>query len=256
MKRDEITIFLLVSLVIIIIVIIAVYYIFIDPTDEIPTQPCSKGWCPTNLFTGIKRCSDDPEEKLVPNPIIEVCNPSDRCTNTKTPYAVQLDNSTRSDGQCPDGENCRCLRLSQCASFVTSKFQTFNGNPYLPIDNQRLTIGSTTRSTDRVGRTTDIVTINEPSSEFCAVPLSFINRAIPGCSDLSLTTPQEVSQCMSSGNSCLQGTLAFLWSFPNDPNQSDLMVQPLSCVRDMSCPEGQLAYWSKNQVQCLPVVPS
>lgn len=49
------------------------------------SAPCPTGLCATNIYTGEKRCPSTETDIIMFNPIEEVCNVSNGCTNPTTP---------------------------------------------------------------------------------------------------------------------------------------------------------------------------
>jgi hypothetical protein len=105
---------------------------FVSDANVKAYEICPLGSCPTDRFTGQKRCPKNPNQPIQYNPILEVCNPINACTNQNTPYAVQTDGSVNVAGTC-DKESCRCVNFIQSPSYTQVIFNMTNGNLYSSI---------------------------------------------------------------------------------------------------------------------------
>lgn len=209
---------------------------------------CPPNQCATDLKSGIKRCPQE-GQSMSYNPGIEVCNSATLCDNPLTPFAQRSDKSTDSSGICPlindgytaRGSVCPCLRKAQCADYVTATFNTRNGDPYTTLQGQRIAFFQT------VG--TNPLTLGNAVTDFCQVPIAWLNRAIPGCSNINEVNASTFSSCLQSSNHCLTGTLAII------PQQGiSLLRSPVACVRGTSCQIGLLPVWDDQlgAIVCQP----
>ena len=232
-----------------------------SPDNRIPlTVPCPIGQCATNLFTGYKICPGSTGTAYI-NPEQEVCNSQFVCDNPITPYAVNADGSTNLYGVCEPGVACPCLRVLQCPEYIISAFTTSNGNPYEPLEGQRITFPQISSYTDVSGveSTTPPIQYTNPATIFCAAPLSWMPFSTPGCNFIDVGNNNDISYddvllCMGmisgcsgiTGSPCLQGTLAFLSRDPGSLTQGDIYTTQLACVQGEPCPCGFVAIYDTN----------
>lgn len=232
-----------VSLILIIISWSILAYLSIDSVfvtrDSSVLVTCPTGQCATNLYSGEKRCPD-PSSQVVADTLVEVCSSATICNNNSLPYAVQSDGSTNQDGICEPGVSCRCVANVQCSEYITSYFETVNGNPYVALSGQR-----TIFAQYQDGDTTPIV-LDNPFTQFCTVPYQWLSRSSPGCPD-----GLSVTDCMGGPNGCdgnlynpcLTGTLAFITDNSDNFNLSMVDKTPLACVRGNPPPCGQVSIY-------------
>lgn len=227
--------FALIFLVLIVVVVMSYTTVESYTKNGVPGTTvrfkCAPGQCVTNVSTGEKTCPKDPSTVLTTDPVYEVCNSRFTCENNRTPYAVQSDGSTNSQGLCESGVECRCLPDPQCADYIVSTFSALGGNPYLPLDDQRIVF---TQSTSYVATDLDggnAVIVSEPplrlenaSTQFCTVPSSWRSRLVP--------------------RKCTKGVLAYI---PEDPLKFNYDSTRMGCVpRGVECPEGDVPVWDKR----------
>ena len=120
---------------------IVIYLAIRSPSVNPGTQVlanCPTEQCATNIFSGQKRCPP-PTGTIVADLGLEVCNPPNLCRNRLTPYAIQFDGSTNLQGLCQPGVQCRCVSSPTCANYITTIFETIEGNPYVSVTGQRTT---------------------------------------------------------------------------------------------------------------------
>lgn len=218
-------------------------------------QECPLGACATNIYNGGKRCATVNGTRVAADLEFEVCNTNVLCDNPITPYALQSDGSTAFNGVCEPGVACRCLRQPQCADYILSVFETANGNPYETLVGQRLAFPQSAEYTAPVtGVTSSVppIVYQDPSTTFCAVPIDWLPRTIPGCNFATVMTNQALETCMggplacdgAAFNPCLVGVLAFVPPNFENFNASQISTTPLSCVRGQPCPcDRRLAVW-------------
>ena len=174
---------------------------------------CSEGQCVTNIYNGSKICPQVTNGVLLADPSIEICNSQYLCDNPLTPYALQSDGSTDSNGICQMGVTCRCLRNPQCSSNIISVFTTSNGTVYQSFQEQRITIAQTLVQSNPNATGTFIQSPNfddvNPLINFCTITNSWLNNLSPGiCNDTNYSDPLSVATCQR--NPCIAGTLAFI----------------------------------------------
>jgi hypothetical protein len=230
-------------------------------------QACPIGYCATNIYTGMKRCPQI-DATITANVNYEVCNPATSCTDPTTPYAVQSDGSVKSNGLCPEGTVCPCVREVQCADYITSYFTAFNGDPYIPtLSGTQITflqqnVYDTVTASNQVTQSTQ-PPLMLPSSvnSFCSIPVSWLPFSTPGCNFSDKMDKEALATCMSMTppvTPCLQGTLALL---PPDVNTFTVEQIPqigVACVQGVPCDNSQnnhLALWDNQsrQVVCYQI---
>ena len=208
-------------------------------------KPCPPGQCATNFYNGQKRCPEDLTNGVVVSDLtIEVCNPPNKCTSGRTPYALQTDGSTDSLGICEADIVCQCLPNASCARYITTVIETTNGNPYTT------TSGQTTTFVQNLVGNSD-VDINSLTT-FCQIPNQWLLNSSPGCTEYTSITPETLTKCVSStdSNPCLLGTLAIIGDSTLTPQQ--LLNLPVACVRGEQCESGKVAIWDVeyNNIVC------
>lgn len=222
---------------------------------------CPLNQCATNIYNGEKRC---PEEgtQIVSNAGFEVCNPAQSCTSSITPYALLSNLSTNQDGQCQAGITCRCLKRPQCAEYIMSAFETNTGNPYTSVQSSRTSFTQFINSdpspdvTDGSGN--PIITNNTPISyiddgqKFCTVPIEWIARSTPGCGAMTTINPDSVSTCMTTGNPCTRGALAYITDSSDTFSEASIDAIPVGCVAGNPCAPGQITLFDTkiNNIVC------
>lgn len=93
-----------------------------SPPTSTPTSTCSSDQCVLDLITGVKRCDIQDYQ-----PGLQACVSPYVCDYGSWYYAVQPNGSTRSDGQCAQGDACRCVRTPRCSGGTTSAFAPGDG---------------------------------------------------------------------------------------------------------------------------------
>lgn len=230
----------LITLIVLGLFLASMFYLLIVSNFETErvaaTFSCPIGQCATDLLSGAKRCPT--EDGTIPyDPALEVCNEKYACSNVVTPYSLRSDGSTDSSGLCETNVVCPCLRTFRCADYVTSTFDTSEGDPYSSLTNQRITFPQNIIK--------DGAPIN-PFLSFCSVPMSFLPFSTPGCNFLDGTNDVSVSdvvRCMGYGrgcdginnNACKEGVLAFIADSSLPPSQ----YREVACVKGTACPCGQ-----------------
>ena len=237
-KRGDYGIPLLIVLSIMLFAIF-IFYITREGT-EILRINCAPGQCATNIYSGEKRCPNEQDIVASIDPSIEVCNSPFACENILTPYAIQSDGSTSLTGLCDVDVQCKCVQRPRCASYITSYFESVNGNPNLPIDSQRI-VYRQVESYNNLANEYEVISpleYTDPSMQFCKVPYDWVAK-------------QRIWP-----TKCISGTLVYL---PDDPltfNRDVLEETPLACVRGdgTECDEGYSPFWdtSLNMIRCLP----
>jgi hypothetical protein len=198
---------------------------------------CAPGDCPTNRFSGEKRCNKNKSLPLQYDPIYEVCNPSNACTAIETPYAVQSNGSTSLSGTC-DVDGCQCITQLYTPSFIESIFNLQYGAVSSNTGVQNMVLTQTPNP--YVGEGNNVpINYTDPSSQFWQIGwgnLAFLTPNI--CSDLlsssSDPTPDNSTalECINR-NPCLAGRLSYI---PQDSSafvdfsSQNLQTTGLGCV--------------------------
>ena len=200
---------------------------------------CTPGQCATDILTGIKDCPTDPVDIKTIDPATQVCNSPFTCESSQTPFALLSDGSTNNDGQCQAGVQCRCLTRPQCAYYITSYFNTQNGNPFQAIKPQRIVFQQTSANVDADGRFNSLPPYNLalPTTQFCTIPKVWLNRTWPSVLDGN----DQLSNCIS-------GVIAFVPPDPDSFEPADEPITPLSCVQGVVCEDG-IPVWNNKTYQ-------
>lgn len=206
-----------------------IFILWIRNSSSSSPALCQTGYCATNIFNGIKRCPES-DSQIEFTSGIEVCNPRFSCEG-QTPYSVQEDESTRNDGRCPEGIECRCVRTPFCPNYVSSTFTVVGGDPYTPFEGKRISVVQNSGFVNvlNVSSTIPPLQLTDNVTNFCSVPSSWLPHL----------WPQE----------CQRGTLAYLTE-----NVADFSTErdPLTCVSYPACPSGTNVFETKsNQMHCL-----
>lgn len=214
---------------------------------------CPIGQCATNIFNGEKRCPDSIDGTIVSNAGIEVCNPVDSCTHGKTPFALQNDQSVRIDGLCDEGVPCRCLSRAQCPDYIAAYFKVDKGNPYGAVIGTRTTfrqVGESDIHYTGSATTTRPLSYEDPSSEFCTIPSSWISRSTPGCPIIGGVTHESIYNCINdqgnTRNPCINGTLAYIMDDSSTFDCNSYQRIPMGCVTAEPCPSGKIPIWDRG----------
>jgi hypothetical protein len=177
-------------------------------------ETCQIGYCPTNKYTGEKRCPVNNSIGLQYDPEFEVCNPSNGCVDVATPYAMQSDGSTNVSGEC-DIDKCRCVNFLSTPSYIEVIFNMENGNLYsTQPETQNRTILSQ-QASRYLGEGNNVpIVYNSSITQFWQFAPSLLSRVVPSpCSDIFEAGPEvdnlDLLQCINR-NPCIAGKLAYL----------------------------------------------
>jgi hypothetical protein len=199
---------------------------------------CAQGECGTNMQSGEKRCPISNTDVVLIDPSAEVCNPPFLCTSFETPYALLADGSTNEFGVCNSEVTCRCLKNSQCATYITSVFVVLNGSLYGQISDNRF-LFSQVPVRDDIG--VENIQFEQPAVNFCGIKTSSLNRIAPGAcnfTDSDYQNPEATlkiaTDCVNS-NPCVKGTMVFNTTTPaalqgNGVSTTDVLNIPVTCV--------------------------
>lgn len=223
-------------------------------------EACALGDCPTNVYTGEKRCPQNPSIQLLYNPITEVCNPQYSCTNEATPYAIKFDGSTDFGGQCDSDYTCRCVSRLTTPNYIQSLFNVKNGS-ILENNPQLYNTWYLTQTPSKVsGQGVNVpITYDDPVNQFYQISYSLLTYVTPSeCDQIInnyiLTSTGSAGQilpgeelpisvgleCINS-NPCIQGAMAYTQPYTFNSSQpnytqfdlnNDNKIVSLSCVPD------------------------
>ena len=163
-------------------------------------EECPEGECAIDLATGVKRCPENQNVRVVYNRGYESCSQKFFCTSDKLPFAVLTSGETDNFGVCEPGDICRCTDRVVCPKYVTSAINLRNGSAYSS------TPGDSDYFFDQTVADSEIVTgyesIEIPASlagkRFCAINPSFTDRINGGC-DFS-NTDSDILGCLTSND--------------------------------------------------------
>lgn len=224
-------------------------------SESVTIIPCNPGECPTNITTGQKRCPLSTEITLSIDPRTEVCNPPTACTNSRTPYAVNPDNSININGLCEDNEMCRCVNSEQiegCPFYAQVAFQTNKGGGLTNYISQINNINPLSG-----GSNVDISIVN---NQFCSIGLRDTAKlSVNGCT-ANFNDIDQSFDCISS-NPCINGYLTFIPERGRDLGANpfnfaaERLFTQMSCVNALpsdKCPPNQcipIFDWSTASVR-------
>ena len=199
-----------------------------DATADIT---CPSGQCSVNIFSGEKICPDDDQTSITFDPLTEVCSNRTDCSNSRLPFAVSADGSTKEIGSpnisaCDDDTECKCVSDPQCPDYVTSYYVISNQDTSQALSSSRTVF---TQSNLYQPDLTGVLPSNSPPF-ILTDPLNNTCTINQNVLDNSKLWPNE----------CIVGTLAYI------SEDSDLIEDvedlPLSCVIGSSCTEGVTVY--------------
>jgi len=191
-------------------------------------EACDLGDCPTNVYTGEKRCPQNPSIQLLYDPITEVCNPQYSCTDEATPYAINFDGSTNFSGQCEADYTCRCTSTLTTPTYIQSLFTVTNGN-ILENNPQLYNTWYLTQTASQVsGQGVNIpITYSDPSNNFYQINYSL----------LTYVTPSECDTIINDYIVSSTGSAAQIL-----PGEELPITVGLKCINSNPCIQGALAY--------------
>ena len=234
-----------ISIILILAFLLWLLFVIKNGAEEDVALTCAPGQCVTNIFNGIKTCPDQENQSLVLDPETEVCNSPFVCENPRTPFAVQLDGSTRLS-LCEKNVKCRCLQKPQCSTFTTSTFSIDLGNPFQSPEQQKFSL---LQKTDFENLAMNIIpeppfSLESETRDFCQIPREWLPFVWPSVVDED-----------GDLTSCLKGSMAF---FPEDPENfnttEDVLNETLlSCVIGGQCPKGKIPFFDTrvNKLRCI-----
>lgn len=256
-----ISLFIIISLLLIITIGCFISYgnLQFTPSDS-SSLLCPLTQCATNISDGSKRCPQNGKQ-IKYDPASEVCSLPQSCSNNLLPYALNTDGSVNLNGQC-ENYICPCTNKVSCAFYVSSLFNTSNGNVYEPVQFQRITFPQS-----QISNSQSLTSVNNQNTTFCSINPSWLALSSPGCNFLDTVnvTYNDVVTCMNSINTsngngfvyspCSQGILAYI---TNDSSKitsiSDTVNLPVSCINGSQCTnpnEGTFYDRTKGSIVCL-----
>lgn len=218
--KDKTSEYLILTVIIFLIVIVWTGILFVSTQyqtgDNTTTAylKCPAGECPTNRFTGQKRCSKNVNQEVEYDPIFEICNPSDSCKSTITPYALQSDGSTTISGIC-DINGCSCVNFLATPAYTEVLFNSQNGNflSTSPSLQTRLTLVQQPSPYVGEGNIVPMYYTN-PDSQFYTINSGALSYLSPNpCSNLYENGPDvgtNVSLKCINRNPCVVGAMAYI----------------------------------------------
>lgn len=254
LTRDDPTptnVLVLISAILVILFLLWMAYLMVTSYPEvIGEQPlaCAPGQCATNIYNGEKTCLG-PNDIVYANPSYQVCNSPTLCDNGSTPFALQNDGSTNTNGVCPSGVNCRCLTHQQCSDYIVANFNTINGNAFTSLTGTRTAFVQSNVTVAPNGTRSNIppLSFNSNNTTFCTVPLDFIPRSSPGCAYLTEINSSNYIGCFNNSQpACITGTLAFIPENANDLTLNQIQSTPVGCVRGVQCTGQNVAVWDNQ----------
>ena len=228
-----------------------IYLIKTEPPAPPITKDCPPGQCATNIYNGFKTCPPIANGTVPANLETQVCNSPYNCQNPETPYALQPDGGTNSEGVCLDttGEPCRCLSQARCSRYITTYFQVQDGDAYDPnYNNQSLYFAQQNSFTDPTGNIIQDppFVLTNPLNQLCAISSNQLGRTYPQLIPLfSNLSGVETN----TKQNCLGGILAYIpdnIAQFNISNQSTLDNTLVGCVSANFCPGNGVPVWDKT----------
>lgn len=205
---------------------------------------CPINHCATNIHSGEKRCPKG-NDTIIADAGLEVCNPIYKCTDPQTPFAVNINGSISEDGICEESVSCRCINTPSCPSYISTIFETIDGNPYSALDGGRTSF------------------IQKPSkdynnifTQFCTVPSEWLFRSTPGCGFTDKLDDTIMKQCFESSYSvtsqptstqpCLEGVLSYITNDSSSLAKNSYIRVPIACVYGKQCGIDEVSVWDTN----------
>lgn len=232
-SRDSDYTLYVISAILIIFFWCLVMWHFTKDNDQV-FEECPVGECPTNMKTGQKRCSSNPQSILLRDIQTETCNPPTSCTNNFTPYAVNSDGSFNVNGIC-DGETvCRCTATVDCPVFAEVLFQrNSNSNAYLSQDYYftQVAQGSVTTSSGPIS-------IDNLATQSCTINITDTSRLGGGCT--SFNNADDIYHCVIE-NPCVAGIFSYIPARTRDLRTNPFSISkeglttPLACIPGVKC---------------------
>jgi hypothetical protein len=146
-------------------------------------QECPEGECAIDLKTGIKRCPQNDNTRIVYNQAFEGCSAKFFCTNDDLPYAVRSSGETDTFGVCETDIECRCTDQVVCPKFVVSSFNLYNGSSFTGLRKDlNYYFDQTTLADDKiVGYDSIVIPSERTNVQFCNINPSYLDRLAGGC---------------------------------------------------------------------------
>ncbi len=144
---------------------------------------CPEGECAIDLKTGIKRCPQNDNTRIVYNQAFEGCTAKFFCTADSLPYAVRSSGETDTFGVCDDGVECRCSAQIVCPKFVVSSFNLYNGSSFTGLRKDlNYYFDQTTLDDNKiVGYDSIVIPEERTNVQFCNINPSYLDRLAGGC---------------------------------------------------------------------------
>lgn len=152
-------------------------------SDLTGLQECPEGECAIDLKTGIKRCPQNANSRIVYNRAFEGCTAKFFCTEDSLPYAIRSSGETDTFGVCDQGVECRCSAQVVCPKFVVSSFNLYNGSSFTGLRKDlNYYFDQTTLDDDKiVGYDSIVIPQERTNVQFCNINPSYLDRLSGGC---------------------------------------------------------------------------
>jgi hypothetical protein len=159
---------------------------------------CPENECAIDLNTGVKRCPQNSNTRIVYNQAYEACTSKFFCTSDQLPYAILSSGETDNFGVCEKDVVCRCTDSIVCPKYVVSKINLRNGNNYSSKNDQLSYYFDQTTLDENDVTGYDSITIDSSNqaSEFCRINPSYIDRMSGGCDFVN--SDRDILGCFSS----------------------------------------------------------
>ncbi len=161
-------------------------------------EECPENECAIDLNTGVKRCPENLNSRVVYNRAYESCTAKYFCTSEELPYAILTSGETDSFGICEADNICRCTDKVVCPKYVTGTINIRNGNNF-SSRNKDLSyyFDQTVIGSDKViGYDSIEILPSSRNREFCSVNPSYTNRITGGCNFQN--TNADILGCVES----------------------------------------------------------
>ena len=144
---------------------------------------CPENECAVDVSTGVKRCPENSNTRIVYNPVYEVCSQKFFCTSDRLPYAILSSGETDNFGVCEPQTACRCTEKVVCPKYVTSSIRLNSGTSY-SSKSYELNYYFTKKDLDpnKVSGYDSIEILGSMQSrEFCQINPAYTDRIVGGC---------------------------------------------------------------------------
>jgi len=146
-------------------------------------EECPEGECAIDLGTGVKRCPQNNNTRIVYNRAFEGCSAKFFCSCEQLPYAVLSSGETDTFGVCETDVECRCSADIVCPKYVVSSFNLNNGSSFSGLRKDlNYYFDQTTLDDDKVvGYDSIVIPEGSTNVQFCIINPSYSDRIAGGC---------------------------------------------------------------------------